>query len=827
MPEVATVQRFCAIEEKFCEKTFPYMGSDTFFFAYPASSHWRDFTSTLVDELSHRGFQGVRWEDFVKNDLVFSKVCKGIFSHDYLLAEVSEPNANVLLEIGYALAVGRLPILLQDKNLKAWPRRLLTTLENCHYETRADIHQYINNFRTGPREVPQVPDRRLPFLDNMGIFLEEEARGTVYHLKPKQSADWISRVDKVLKRSHFKLGSMDPSDSVYDEFYSQARQIQRASLIVASLLSENNRDYEQQNANVSLLIGFAIGLGKQVLVLQHEPLAPILDLGSVVRPIESELQAERIVQSWIDKHTSLSVGEAAEFRQKTRQRQQTDQLRSLYLGPPDALQDNRLLDYFVPTKEYQDAVDGRRTLFIGRRGSGKSANFQAIKEELHRSSNTVVSEIAPDDFELERISAFVENEYSMTNPKLVFQNMWNYVLMLELLKSLAQRSNVLYTSPNDVLREYLRQYYDSNQENLRIDFGTRVIRTLNKMITTDEEITPRQRQSYAEDIITSLRDYDLGHRLKEFAIKEKITFFVVADDLDKHWRPESSQSIDLLIGLIDEVDRLKRFFGEHLKVVLFLREDIYSVLARYDDDLPKRNLMRLVWTQTNLKHLVARRLSVTLEQETDDDNATWIAIFPEQVEGQDASNYILSRSRPRPRDVLDLCQRSIDQAQRNGHSFVSAQDILDGERAFSDGLFWSLSAEFRGLYPQLEDVLWQFAGVPEAIDWSEFKKLASDAIETNEPVLAKWVKNGSMNVESLLEILFTIGLLGLTRRWGAEPHFSNGRTFSETWAVVGPNPVIHIHPAFKSYLEVSHTEASGVRRTKRRSRVDPRQLAFE
>ena len=620
---------------------------------------------------------------------------------------------------------------------------------------------------------------------------------------------------------------MDPSDSVYDEFYSQARQIQHASLIVASLLSKNNLDYEQQNANVSLLIGFAIGLGKQVLVLQHEPLASILDLGSVARPVEAELQAERIVKSWIDRHTSLNISETAEFRRLAQRRQQTDQLRSLYLGPPDALQDNRLLDYFVPTKEYQDAVEGRRTLFIGRRGSGKSANFQAVKEELRQSPNTVVAEIAPDDFELERISAFVENEYAMTNPKLVFQNMWNYVIMLELLKSLAQRSDLLYTSPNDGLCEYLRQYYESNQEKLSLDFGRRVIQTLNAMISIDTGISPQKRQANAEQIITSLRDYGLGHRLKEFAVRENITFSIIADDLDKHWRANSMQSIDLLIGLIDEVDRLKRFFGPHLNVVLFLREDIYSVLARYDDDLPKRNLIRLEWTQTNLRHLVARRLAVTMEQNTDQDNDTWVAIFPEPVEGRDASTYILSRSRPRPRDVLDLCQKSIDQAQRNGHSFVTAQDILDGERAFSDGLFWSLSAEFRGLYPQLEDVLFEFAGVNEAIGWPAFKKVASDAIETNQSVLAKWVKNGSVNVESLLDILFTIGLLGLSRRWGTEPHFSNGRTFSETWAVVGPTPVVHIHPAFRSYLEVSQTEARGGLRARRRSRVDPRQMAFD
>ena len=619
---------------------------------------------------------------------------------------------------------------------------------------------------------------------------------------------------------------MDPSDSVYDEFYPQARQIQRASLIVASLLSSKNLDWEEHNAHVALLIGFAIGLGKQVLVLQHEPLARVLDLGSMARPIESERQAEEIVQSWIDQQTRVSVGEIAEVKQRARRRQQADLIRSLYLGHPDALQDGRLLEYFVPTKEFEDAVQGRRTLFIGRRGSGKSANFQAIKEELRQSGKTIVAEIAPDDFELERISAFVQKEYPLTNPKLIFQHMWNYVLLSELLKSLAERTDRLYLSPNDPLRDHLRQHYDNHYSELILDFGSRVIDVLGEMIDTASDVTAEKRQAKAEKLIKSLRDYDLGHRLKKFAIQEDIDFFIVADDLDKHWRADSMQSIELLIGLVDEVDRLQRFFEQHLKIVLFLREDIYNVLAQFDDDLPKRNLLRIEWTQSNLKHLVARRL-VTSINDAEDDDAAWTAIFPESVDGKKSSAYILSRSLPRPRDVLDLCQRAIDQAQRNGHSFVTAQDILDGEKAFSDGLFWSLSAEFRGLYPQLEDVLFHFSHIDAILPWKDFRQIASGAIEANKNVLGRWVKNGSVTPQLLTDILFTIGLLGFSREWGTKPFFSNGRSFAEIWGIVGPKPIVHIHPAFRKSLDVSRTDSRGSLRVPRRQRPDPRQLGFD
>ena len=826
MSEFATIDRFCAIEGTQCQKSIPYKGKDTFFFAYPSGPRWQAFSSDLVEELGQRGFYGERWEDLVKNDLLFSKVCDGIYGHDYLLAEVSDPNPNVLLEIGYALAVGRMPILLQDKNWEDWSRNLLTTLESCHYETREDIHRYVGTLQSRSSDIPVQPDRRLPFLEHMGIFDYQETPGTVYHLKPKLSADWISRVDRTLKKGVFRLGTMDPSDSVSDEFYPQARQIQRASLIVASLLSTKYVDSEQHNANVSLLIGFAIGLGKQVLVLQHQPSAPILDLGSVSRPVDSEGQVEEIVDSWIDVQVRLSLSRTEHANRQVATRQKADRIRSIYLGHPDALQDDQLLDYFVHTKEFDDAIDGRRSIFIGRRGSGKSANFQAIRAEIEDKTNIVLVEIAPDDFELERISGYLDTECELANPKLVFQHIWNHVLTSEILKSLAEGTDRLYYSPDDQIRDRLRQSYDDNYDLLRLDFGSRVIEVLRKVIRTAPEITPEERQAAAEGSIRQLRNYELGRDLREFARRERIKFFIVADDLDKHWRPDTRQSIDLLVGLIAESDRLQRYFETQIQIVLFLREDIYDVLTQFDDDLPKRNFIRMEWTKSNLKHLVAERLAATAGETNENDDETWSVIFPAPVEGRPASDYILSRSLPRPRDVLDLCQKAVDQAQRNGHTFVTAEDVLDGERHFSDALFWSVASEFRGLYPSLEHILIEFGSLAERIPWDEFKTVASNAVNKNPEVVAKWVRSGNIDADSLADILFTVGVIGLSRVWESDPRFCNGRSFSETWGLVSPNPVVHIHPAFRHTLDVSGTALKPSWRPRGRRRIDSRQLSF-
>ena len=827
MPEVATISRYCAIEGRLCEKEIPFQGLWTFFFAYPGAPHWQDFAGKLQEESQERGVNISRWEDFVKNDLLFDKVCDGIHGHDYLLAEVTEPNPNVLLEIGYAMAVGRRPILLQNKNRTSWSRDLLTTLESCMYETRDDIHSYLARFIDGPRSDEEDPNRQLKYLENMGILDLEESPNSVYHLKPKRSADWISRVDRVLRRSFFRTITMDPSDSVYDEFYPQAREIQRASLIVASLLSSKDHDWEQLNAQVSLLIGFSVGLGKQVLVLQEEPLRQILDLGSVSRPFRTETDAERITEAWIAAQTSSQSIQTAERRKAAATRQQANRIRKVYLGHPDALQDNRLLEYYVQTKEFEDAIEGKRSIFIGRRGSGKSATFRAVNDELRQRPDTLLATIAPDDYEFERLSDYLGQLNSTIDHRLTFQSTWNYILVTEILKSVAERTDKLLISPGTPTTSSLWQYYSENRGLLDLDFGTRAITALEQIAPPPGASVSPALKEQIEHGVKSLREYQVERHLKSFAEAEDIRFFVVADDLDKHWRLGTQQAADFLIGLVAEADKMQRFFEGRLHVVMFLREDIFDVLVEHDEDLPKRNFLRMEWTPNNLKHLVAERLAVLGEMDNKDDDVTWNVIYPEKVKGVPSIEYVLSRALPRPRDVLDFCQRAIDQAQRNGHTSVTEQDLLDGEASFSYGLFSSVVAEFRGLYPGLDEVLIEFAGVSERLEWKEFHNEASKALAKCSHLVEKWGNTSNVDPHFMAQIFFNVGVIGLSDAKGRAPHFRNGRSFAETWNLVSQSPVVHIHPGFAKWLDVSSVAVLSPARRRRRGTGELQQLPLE
>ena len=164
MTQLVTVDRFCAIEDVHCKRTITFNGPWSFFFAYPSGRRMSSFSSELVSELNSRGFSGVRWEDLVDARLLFSKVCEGIHANAFLMAEVTEPNANVMMEVGYSLAVGRQPILLQNKNRNVWARYLLTNLESCFYRTREDIHEHISKWQAQSSFSLEPNITRQPFL---------------------------------------------------------------------------------------------------------------------------------------------------------------------------------------------------------------------------------------------------------------------------------------------------------------------------------------------------------------------------------------------------------------------------------------------------------------------------------------------------------------------------------------------------------------------------------------------------------------------------------------------------------------------------------------
>ncbi|GAI42286.1 unnamed protein product, partial [marine sediment metagenome] len=263
------------------------------------------------------------------------------------------------------------------------------------------------------------------------------------------------------------------------------------------------------------------------------------------RPFDTETEAQKIAETWLDERNREIVSRRSDVRQIVAKQAKARAIRGMYLGHPDALQDYSLMEYFVPTKEYDDAIAARRSVFIGRRGSGKSANFLAVTTELQENPNTILVTIAPDDFELERMGGFLDDEYAIAHPDLVYQTAWNYVFLTEIVRVLGELTLRLYSSPNDLTRTSLFNFYQGESENLHLDFGTRLINKLKDLSIIQTDMSADEKRQKIEETVLQLRHNKVSQLLRDFAKAEKISYYIAIDDLDKHWRPESKESIGL------------------------------------------------------------------------------------------------------------------------------------------------------------------------------------------------------------------------------------------------------------------------------------------
>ena len=808
MTQTITVNRFCAIEGAYCQKQVQYRGPGTHFFAYPSGNRWSAFSRHLADEMQNRGMQVQRWEDTVMGDLLFRKVCDGILSNNYLLAEVTEPNTNVLMEVGYGLAVGRKPILLVDKNRRSWKRPALSALESCFYENRDDILNHIGRLQANETN-DITPPTKLELLDSQGILSISEDQGALHHLKPGIATDWVKAITRALDRHpRFRATHTDPTDSASDEFYQQARLIKKAEYLVASLLSKERPEWEQYNANLGVLIGFAIGLGKRVLVLQEQPADVVLDLGSLVRDFGNEDECDQIVRNWLREQADLVSQRQINRENENEVLRRRDNFAATYLGPPDALLDTKLHEYFVETNEFGAAKRKERSIFVGRRGAGKSANFKALEEHACDERGTVVVAIAPDDFEMQTLAASLNTDAKSVRIDMAFQHAWHYILVTEILKEIRP---MITTSPEPTdtrklrVRNAVERYCATNEYLLEKDFGSRLNIAL-ESARRDAYVSP------AEDnpeftALRTLKEHDVARSLKDFVTDQDLHIWVIADDLDKYWHPSSQQSIVMLTSLAAEADRLQKMFDGRLHITMFLREDIFEVLAKNDVDFQKRNYMRLEWSKNNLKHIVAERLANGAGYGNEDDETTWRHIFPESVEGIPTHEYLLARALPTPREVLRLCQSTIDAAKRNGNQSVLPEDVLEGTRTFSYDLIVSLASEFRVLFPKLDEVMLEFASAPAHMRWTTFAEFADRAIQQHSTSIQQWIGIETPDPKDIARVLFQAGVVGITRP-GGETHYRNGQSFDTNWRMAGDYPEIAVHPAFIYALDTKPAEVA-------------------
>jgi energy-coupling factor transporter ATP-binding protein EcfA2 len=297
-------------------------------------------------------------------------------------------------------------------------------------------------------------------------------------------------------------------------------------------------------------------------------------------------------------------------------------LGDLDLGTIDAEGDARLGDYFVTTPYVQSVYLGRRTLFLGRKGSGKSAVFTQLERILSDrglQDRVEVVKITPDQYAWSALKSYREQGIL---PEQAHSNAWKLTLAIEIAGRLSS-SERQWSKETKGRVEILKSFLTSNFGELRpelVKSATAILRNLRSLNLSafgfglgvdvaspdDIPITPA--------VISALYEV-IG------SIAQEQPILIGLDRLDDSW-DGSPESQSLMIGLLKASKDINDEFGTPMlsargvRVITFLRSDIYDSLRFDDKDKHRATEQNILWTMTELSEMLQRRLpaEVTVDE---------------------------------------------------------------------------------------------------------------------------------------------------------------------------------------------------------------------
>jgi hypothetical protein len=335
---------------------------------------------------------------------------------------------------------------------------------------------------------------------------------------------------------------------------------------------------------------------------------------------------------------------------------------------------------------------------------------------------------------------------------------------------------------------------------VRLEAAVRSLRDLPAESTPEASRTTISERLHAE-MLASLRSL-LGTVLHSQA---KVAILV--DNLDKSWDQNTDLNLlsELLFGLLSVSTRIAQDFSKesfwrdavNLSLTLFLRSDIYAAMISYARERDKLPVRRISWHDSELLRRVIEERFVKSGADVVRPEDIWDRYFPPTVRGIPTRDHLDASVLPRPRDLVYLVKAALEFAVNRDHGRIDEKDLLSAQQQYSHFALDSVLSEATPRFPEMDDLLLEFAGGPEIVDLDRIKvgmrKAGIDEHRVGETV----------------DLLIQLTFLG--------PETAPGRfvfVYDEDVSMKvhvmarnvaeqsGTAPRYRIHPAFHSFLEV-------------------------
>lgn len=665
------------------------------------------------------------WKEMdIAGRFIANEVLTSIATSDVLVADISKLNFNVTFEVGYAIGRGK-PIMLTRMGAMGPVGAggvdeigIFDTIGYQTYNNRNDIHRLLQTPPVAPLLPPSV---------------ERNRSAPVYLIDSTFQTDHITRLISRVKKARLFFRSFDPVEQPRMSAPDAIVQVAQSFGVLLHLLPTAIEGAPVHNLRAAFLAGLAMGMDRVLSVMQlgYDPVP--LDYRDFAQPYTALHQIDSIVSDFAPR-----VTEAMQATNFTLMAEPTTLLAGINIGTSSAENEMRDLgQYFIQTDAFLSTKRGEVRLVAGRKGSGKTAVFAQLRDDLRRDRQKVILDLKPAGYQLLK---FKESVLRLMEEGTFYHTItafWEYLLLLEISYKLLEKDRERHIYDQSIYAMYrtLADRYRTDEFVSEGDFSERMALLL-------ESIKDRHSKKYGDDyptlsqaqITELIYMHDVG-ALRDTIVqylKTKAEIWLLFDNLDKGWPTQGLTHDDVLIirSLLEATRKLERDLNRHditAHSVVFLRNDVYEILVEETPDRGKETKVFLDWTDPDLlRELLRRRLVFGgVAKEFSFDQA-WQAICVSHIEGEETSQYMIDRCLMRPRGLIDIVKYCRSYAVNLGHTQIQVEDIRKGVYSASCDLKTDLGLEMRDVLPESDKILYSFLEQPSQVRAEQLEALLGD-----------------------------------------------------------------------------------------------------
>ena len=721
------------------------------------------------------------------------------------MCDITGLNSNVLFELGYAIGLRkRVWLTLDVTKQNSQPLvKSLNIVSGIGYRTYTNHGNIVDQFRSDFA----YHDQDAHVLSEYDSWIDQVLSSTpstdLFYIPSSVESTAVNKLIEYftsLKQQYRrKIVIRDKLEDSYDPLHGYLRDTLEANAVIAHLDDTDSEGARTNNARCSFVAGIAYGFNRKLLFVAPAPFEAPFDYRDLLVAYKGVRDCKKSVQRWLSEllMTRIDVPAAETDPELT--------MLAFHIG--ETIAENEEIDlqnYFVPTAAYAAGTRSLVGVFIGRKGTGKTANLYRLRDHFSQEKRNVVVTIKPVSFRIAAFGRLIDEFFAQPDLASDFvERTWRAIIYAEVAIPLCRLidEETRFRKPTSAeasVKQHVARYRDFVESDFagRIDY----IRSLVSEVVERGDEPKKALHEIAEELTRPL--YSAYRSM--FTRYQQVVILV--DNLDKAWSivgQDRSVQTRLILGLLEFQNTITRELSLNegtIRILVFLREDIFVRVIKdsYEPDKVRLVLQHIVWRDAEqLAEILEKRFVACSPSLAG--RSMWDELFCRQVAGVATKEYLLSHVMPRPRDLIHVVRTAIDNCIGRSHSRIECDDILDALRDYYRFLLDNMFAEYGAYRATLRELIQSFSGCEQIHNAFQLRRVVRQQVGS---------RRGFVDA---VKFLVRVSFLGVQTQHAVEFAYTNDDADrllpvvqrGLRWTDLGRTRFV-IHAAFRSGLELKN-----------------------